>query len=236
MHMYEYEYAYAYVYTLIHWWSLSIAEPVNTLYGHAAAVTSLAMDEVNHQLISCDTDSCVRIWDVKRFVTVQVVDVPGNSPITCLTHDPVNHALLIAHTHPLAYPSLFAQLRKAAAKAAVAPLSPTPDDQADGGGRGGPRDKGLVGAISTEALAVGLAVEESLTVRSYHCADGGSCFRFALEDEQASSGASGMQAGSDAPSAIAFDHSGRRLLVGQRDGKVKVYNFSSGQVPSLPCS
>merc|ERR1712093_470260 len=33
----------------------------------------------------------------------------------------------------------------------------------------------------------------------------------------------------EAASAVAFDHSWRRLLVGWQDGKVRVYNFSSGQ-------
>ena len=28
----------------IHWWSLSIAEPIVTLYGHAAAVVAVTMD------------------------------------------------------------------------------------------------------------------------------------------------------------------------------------------------
>ena len=41
----------------IYWWSLSIAEPINTLYGHAAAVCNVIIDDTNHQLISCDTDS-----------------------------------------------------------------------------------------------------------------------------------------------------------------------------------
>ena len=35
--------------------------------------------------------------------------------------------------------------------------------------------------------------------------------------------------GNEQPTAVAFDHSGRRLLVGRQDGSVRVYNFSSGQ-------
>ena len=48
----------------IDWWSPAISRPVVTLYGHAAAVTQVLMDEANHQLLSRSEDNCVRVWDV----------------------------------------------------------------------------------------------------------------------------------------------------------------------------
>ena len=58
-----------------------------------------------------------------------------------------------------------------------------------------------------------------MQVRSFHCADGDHCHRFQLADS--ASAATG--GGSDAASCVSFDHSGRRLLVGRRDGKVRLY-------------
>ena len=44
---------------------------VVTLYGHAAAVAQVLMDDANHQLLSRDTSGCVRVWDVRTHRCVQ---------------------------------------------------------------------------------------------------------------------------------------------------------------------
>ena len=106
----------------------------------------------------------------------------------------------------------------------------------------------LLGAIASPALELTLAVDEEMRVRSWHCADGAPCFQFQLRDRGiitsaaasgggagggdasggGAGGGSGGGSGGDMVSAISFDFSGRRLLVGRRDGVVRVYNYSSG--------
>jgi WD40 repeat protein len=206
----------------VHWWSLSIAEPISTFYGHAAAVVDVAIDDEHHQLISVDTDACVRIWCVRRFVSVQVIDSPHGAPVTALLYDATLRTLLIAHTAPSAFVSIDA---KPAGNAAPRPPSPRPPSPGGGGG-GGDKQRMLLSAVSSASLAIALAVDDISTVRSFPCADGDVCHRFQLMDTTAA--ASGV--GGDAASCIAFDHSGRRLLVGQRNGRVKILNFSSGAV------
>ena len=206
----------------VHWWSLSIAEPISTFYGHAAAVVDVAIDDEHHQLISVDTDACVRIWCVRRFVSVQVIDSPHGAPVTALLYDATLRTLLIAHTAPSAFISIDA---KPAGNAAPRPPSPRPPSPGGGGG-GSDRQRGLLSVVSSANLAIALAVDDISTVRSFHCADGDVCHRFQLMDTTAA--ASGV--GGDTASCVAFDHSGRRLLVGQRNGRVKILNFSSGAV------
>jgi WD40 repeat protein len=211
----------------VHWWSLSIAEPISTFYGHAAAVVDVAIDDEHHQLISVDTDACVRIWCVRRFVSVQVIDSPHGAPVTALLYDATLRTLLIAHTAPSAFVSIDAKPAGTAAPRPPSPRPPSPRPPSPGGGGGGgDKQRMLLSAVSSASLAIALAVDDISTVRSFHCADGDVCHRFQLMDTTAA--ASGV--GGDAASCIAFDHSGRRLLVGQRNGRVKILNFSSGAV------
>ena len=204
----------------VHWWSLSIAEPIVTLYGHAAAVVSLSTDDRNHQLISLDSESNVRVWDVRRFVTVQCITPLERQPVTIMLHDPAYQTLLLAHTYPSSHPSIFARV-KAAVTGGTSPAPPTaiappPETR-----------RNLIGAIASPTLSLALAIDDGATVRSWQCADGASCFRFQLEKPPAGPADERGGAGEEA-SAVGFDHSGRRLLVGRQDGKVRVYNFSSG--------
>ena len=210
----------------IHWWSLSISEPIATLYGHAAAVVSIVMDDANHQLISLDSESNVRVWDVRRFITVQVIPPLERSPVSILMHDPRMHTLLLAHNSLAAHPSIFAHLRKAGGSESAA--APSADDSGPASPPGR-RERSLLGAIASSTLSLVLAVDEGATVRSWQCADGTNCFRFQLEKAPMTSAASAETAAGEGASAVAFDHSGRRLLVGRQDGRVRVYNFSSGQ-------
>lgn len=211
----------------VHWWSLSIAEPISTFYGHAAAVVDVAIDDEHHQLISVDTDACVRIWCVRRFVSVQVIDSPHGAPVTALLYDATLRTLLIAHTAPSAFVSIDAKPAGTAAPRPPSPRPPSPRPPSPGGrGGGGDKQRMLLSAVSSASLAIALAVDDISTVRSFHCADGDVCHRFQLMDTTAAA----SSVGGDAASCIAFDHSGRRLLVGQRNGRVKILNFSSGAV------
>ncbi|KAL3905844.1 MAG: hypothetical protein SGPRY_010769, partial [Prymnesium sp.] len=55
----------------VHWWSPSISRPLVTLYGHAAPVSHVVLDEMHHQLISRSVDAVVRVWDVRMHRCVQ---------------------------------------------------------------------------------------------------------------------------------------------------------------------
>ena len=101
----------------IHWWSLSIEDPIATLYGHAAAVVSLACDEAHHQLLSLDVEGNVRVWDVRRLVCVQVLEATEGLPVSLMVHDPRTQALVLAHTYPRAHPSMDASRAAAQANA-----------------------------------------------------------------------------------------------------------------------
>ena len=170
----------------IHWWSLSIAEPIVTMYGHAAAVVSLQMDDRNHQLISLDSESNVRVWDVRRFMTVQVIAPQENCPVSILLHDPLQQTLLLANTSVVSYPSSNAPVSSTAA-----------GEKAERSGREAERrERSLLGAIASSTLALALSIDEASAVRSFHCADGELCFRFQLEE---TAGLGGMgQGGSNA--------------------------------------
>ena len=183
------------------------------------------MDDHNHQLISLDSEYNVRVWDVRRFVTVQVIATVDKDPVSLIMHDATQHTLLLAHTHPDAHPSIFAHLNAVARGKDGKKVAATPKEA-----EAPRRDRSLLGAITSTTLALALAVDEGSTVRSWHCADGQPCFRFQLEKAQTESSTGDEDDASETASAVSFDHSGRRLLVGRQDGKVRVYNFSSGQV------
>lgn len=208
----------------IHWWSLSIEDPIATLYGHAAAVVSLACDEANHQLISLDVEGNVRVWDVRRLACVQILEAIEGEPVSLMMHDPLQQSLILAHTFPSSNPSIFVNHKSA--KGARG------EGASGGSSSPRPRDQTLLGAVASPALSLVLSVDEGSNVRSWHCADGSACFRFQLRDREAMAAPQGrgeQGSGGEQASAVAFDHSGRRLLVGRQDGKVRVYNFSSGQ-------
>eukprot|EP00966_Prymnesium_polylepis_P148550 3431626-Prymnesium_polylepis.1 len=198
----------------IHWWSPSITRPVVTLYGHAAAVTQVALDEGNHQLISRSVDEVVRVWDVRTHRCVQVIDPGKGTSAAVLVHDPLNQCLLTADRAPVAHQSIFAKSDAHADPsdpAAEAAEESTPPDSSS-----------LVGAICNSNFNLLLSVDEDSTVNTWHLGTGDVCFRFNAREEKI---------GGDAAktTAIAFDDSGRRLLTGAQDGRVRVFNFSSGQ-------
>ena len=80
----------------IDWWSPAIPQPVVTLYGHAAAVEQVLMDDTNHQLLSRDTAGCVRVWDVRTHRCVQVIEPTRGQTIALMAHDASNNCLLTA--------------------------------------------------------------------------------------------------------------------------------------------
>jgi len=197
----------------IHWWSPSIARPLMTLYGHAAAVTKVTIDESHHQLISRSVDQVVRVWDVRTHQCVQVIDPGKGQGAAVLVHDAINQCLLTADRAPIVHTSIFA---KKARDREV--MSSEPEGMEDSTPLSG---AALVGSICNTNLNLLLTVDEHSTVRTWHLTTGEPCFRFNARSKHV--GDAELKT-----TAISLDDSGRRLLTGAQDGRVRVFNFSRG--------
>ena len=115
--------------------------------------------------------------------------------------DPLRATLLLAHTTPTAYPSIFAMTTGAADKGGAAGQSA--NAPAAAGAAAARRDRPLLAAVASATLSLTLAVDEGATVRSWLCYDGAPCFRFQLMGN-AEGGAEEVGA-----SAVAFERARR---------------------------
>ena len=177
------------------------------------------------QLISRAVDHSVRIWDIRSNKCTQVLHAGSSAGgVSAILFDGELGCIVVGERKLAKHRSVFASQPSNTDTTAEHGTGRTPDDsevdQAD------VRTQDLVGAVFSQKFDVALAVDEMFTIQTWSLDSGEPNFRFNAERD------AGMSHSADTPrfSAIGFDASGRRLLTGSQDARVRVWNFSSGQL------
>lgn len=133
-----------------------------------------------------------------------------------LLHDPINQCLLTADKAPVAHFSIFAKKEGEAEG-----LEPSRSSRGK-----------LVGSVCNPNLNLLLAVDEHSNVTTWGLAHGNAAFQFNARvdggEREGRRAGEGHEAEGGRTTAVAFDESGRRLLTGTADGRVRIFNFSTG--------
>ena len=182
-------------------WNVETSDLLKTLEGHRGLLRQLAYDNTSNILISLSADGEVRFWDVGTYTQLQVLR-PQNvlERISSISFNE-QHATLVTATCRL---MLWQHPRKTATDEVLAATLLAPNGH----------QHPLVGVLYSYQFFLAITGDESGSICVWDARSGSQVFRFDVGDRL---------------SSMALDATGRKLLTGNVDGAVSLWNFSSGE-------
>lgn len=156
------------------------------------------------------------MWDINSNHCVQIFEGgSGASEASAMLHDRQARTIVVGQRKLARHRSIFTEEPPAAGTPSGSPT-----------GRGAAVTQNLVGAGCNGKFNLVLAVDEAFTVHTWELDTGAAGFRFNAERDSRTH----HSASTPRFTAVGFDDSGRRLLTGSQDGRVRVWNFANGQI------
>eukprot|EP00760_Papus_ankaliazontas_P025580 PhM_4_TR2799/c0_g1_i1/m.22136 len=181
-------------------------KPIFALEGHNAPMVNVAFNSSQHQIVTMSSDKVVKIWDVRTFRCMQTIqDKESYHPedtLSAMTYDERRSTIVAANKTVVAFPLQIM-------------LSPFPQEPQYYGHR-----DPLVGALFNDTFSQ-VITADTTKVQVWDSNTGQRTCTFTLTDNVFPE---------FRISHIAFDISGRRILIGSNQRLIRVMNYANGQL------
>ncbi|TPX43218.1 hypothetical protein SeMB42_g04804 [Synchytrium endobioticum] len=201
-----------------------LKRPIAILKGHVAPISDIVCNETHGQAITMSVDKVVRVWDIRRQQCLQTLtDTIRHRPeniISSLHFSPQNLTLVVASTTLQSY--------VLSEKRTTGVLSKTPRTH----------DHPLRSALYNANFRQVISGCDGGVVNVWDATTGAKTFRFQSSSPATSTTtttpqqqqqAAQMSSSRSEITAMTFDCGRRRIVIGSRDGSIRMYNFNNGQ-------